>query len=722
MPDSKSAAARVVLRPRQSAIRMQTTSTPSRSSSVIGVTGAKSLASFESLEDRRLFAVTMENGYTVVTPASDTRIVYVSSSGGSDTNSGLSASSPVQSIGRAKSLLRDGAGDQMLLKKGDIWNEGLGYWKISGKSPTQPLLIGAYGEGARPELRNASGYAMGAGSPSARLHDVVVQGIRLYAAQRDPNNPAYNATVKSDGIYLAGNIENLTFEDMSVEYYNNNLVASTYYSHFKNLQIRKSNLSFAYSDWKSHSQGAYIEGIDGILLEGNTFDHNGWNDTVPSGKPTIFNHNVYVQGISKNLVARGNIFSNASSHGLQARPGGIIEDNLFLDNPIGLSFGLVNGSGPLVPGGVTGKIASNVFVGGRGIGGEPRGIGLELANIKAGAGVTVEKNIFTKSYEGGVFAAINLSVSNNQNNGEMAGGLNDLTLKDNIVYKWQRGVWINPALKNGGSGPYSVNNLSFLNNDYQEIKLTNILYHGIPVQAGNETLSGNRYHQQNSGGAPVFMNGKGFDLQTWFSSYESSGQAVKANYVDPERDVNSYSFALGGAGTNGDFLAKARANSKDNFKAGFTAALANAYIRAGFVDRGDATPAIPGGYIPPVSELPGGIETPPISPPTNVPPPPPPEPTTPPPDPVVPPTPPPPPAPAPENPTTQNPPTNPGYTTVVGPDGKIKIIWHDGPSTAPPPTTPPPPPQEQPTIPDVVYQQPSTPGTIVYEGGYWYVA
>jgi hypothetical protein len=121
----------------------------------------------------------MENGWTVVTPASDTRVVYVSVSQGSDANSGLSASSPLKSIAKAKTLLRDGAGDQLLLKKNDVFSESLGYWRISGKSADQPLLIGSYGEGARPEIRNTSSYAFGAGSPKGRrsLQSVCITAV-----------------------------------------------------------------------------------------------------------------------------------------------------------------------------------------------------------------------------------------------------------------------------------------------------------------------------------------------------------------------------------------------------------------------------------------------------------------------------------------------------------------------------------------------------------------
>src|SRR5215212_894941 len=44
----------------------------------------------ETLEPRTMMSVSHDaNGFTVVTPESDSRVVYVSSSGGSDSNSGL---------------------------------------------------------------------------------------------------------------------------------------------------------------------------------------------------------------------------------------------------------------------------------------------------------------------------------------------------------------------------------------------------------------------------------------------------------------------------------------------------------------------------------------------------------------------------------------------------------------------------------------------------------
>src|SRR4051794_30747748 len=105
----------------------------------------------EPLEGRALMSVsTGADGWTNVTPSSDSRIVYVSNSSGNDSNSGLSSSAAVKSITRAKSLMRNGMPDEMLLKRGDTWNESFGTWRTSGRSATEPQLVGAYGTGERP--------------------------------------------------------------------------------------------------------------------------------------------------------------------------------------------------------------------------------------------------------------------------------------------------------------------------------------------------------------------------------------------------------------------------------------------------------------------------------------------------------------------------------------------------------------------------------------------
>src|SRR4051812_49624282 len=101
----------------------------------------------EVLEGRWLLSVAATNGWTDVTPEPESRVVYVSSSGGSDTgNTGLSASNPVKSLAQARKLVRSGFGDQVLLRRGDTFRETFETWDVSGRDATSPAVIGAYGD------------------------------------------------------------------------------------------------------------------------------------------------------------------------------------------------------------------------------------------------------------------------------------------------------------------------------------------------------------------------------------------------------------------------------------------------------------------------------------------------------------------------------------------------------------------------------------------------
>ena len=99
----------------------------------------------EPLEARHLLSVTTDDqGWTVFGRSADTRIVYVSNSAGNDANDGLSESAPVKTIAKAKTLLRNGAPDWMLLKRGDTWSENLTGWSRSGRSTSRPSIAGTW--------------------------------------------------------------------------------------------------------------------------------------------------------------------------------------------------------------------------------------------------------------------------------------------------------------------------------------------------------------------------------------------------------------------------------------------------------------------------------------------------------------------------------------------------------------------------------------------------
>lgn len=76
---------------------------------------------------------------------------YVSSSQGNDSNSGTSESSPWKTIEKVNDM-RFHPGDQILFKKGDIWEEKLGLSINYSGTQNNRIVFGAYGNGPKPEI------------------------------------------------------------------------------------------------------------------------------------------------------------------------------------------------------------------------------------------------------------------------------------------------------------------------------------------------------------------------------------------------------------------------------------------------------------------------------------------------------------------------------------------------------------------------------------------
>ena len=92
-----------------------------------------------------------------------------------------------------------------------------------------------------------------------------------------------------------------------------------------------------------HAQGIYMSQADHILLEDNLLDHNGWlssseSGTYPTTVPTIYNHNVYLNSDTTNVLAHANITARASADGFKLRGGGVLVNNLVLASGIGLNL------------------------------------------------------------------------------------------------------------------------------------------------------------------------------------------------------------------------------------------------------------------------------------------------------------------------------------------------------------------------------------------------
>ena len=88
----------------------------------------------ERLESRTHLSVSSDSqGWTVVTPSADSRIIHVSSAG-NDANDGLSPATPLATIAHARTLIRAGFPDWVVLRRGDSFtNQRFSGWNFSGQ-------------------------------------------------------------------------------------------------------------------------------------------------------------------------------------------------------------------------------------------------------------------------------------------------------------------------------------------------------------------------------------------------------------------------------------------------------------------------------------------------------------------------------------------------------------------------------------------------------------
>ena len=508
-------------------------------------------------------------GWTSFAPGADTRTIYVSPSG-DDAHDGRSPAQARRTLAAGIALLRDGYPDWLLLERGGTWHESLGHWVRSGRSESEPMLVGTYGtDPARPRLLTGTGNGIethgGGGSPP-RIDCLALVGLEFVA-------DGYTGVGEQIGARLLQPSSHVLIEDCVFRGYAVNLVFQGFGGRHSDFTLRRSIIVDAWSTPDNgHSQGLYAYAVDGLLVEENVFDHNGWSETVPGGVPTMFNHNLYIDNGNTGVVVRGNIIANASSHGLQLRPGGVCVDNLFVRNSIAMQAG--GGNHP-DPGGVTIDVRRNVILDGKDIDADlPRGWGLWFANIASGQ---VAENVIANNVVGRQPLGIGLDGNAVGEDGVASIGVHDLLLERNIVYDWGGKLEVDAE-------PGKLSGITLRGNELQDLSHPGPL---VTVTAGAVSAlrsADNRFYSHRSPHDGWFVVGRErVPANRWpLLTGDSSSTFVATPYPDPGRGLASYSESLGGAGTTDDFLACARRQSRLSWQPSLTAAAANAYIRAGF--------------------------------------------------------------------------------------------------------------------------------------------
>jgi hypothetical protein len=282
------------------------------------------------------------------------RVIYVSRSEGDDQNSGLSPDAPLRTLARGKRMLRDGHGDWLLLKRGDTFPNGLGEWRISGASKERPMIVGAYGRGARPRLQ-PQGKPMLTASAGNPRHLAFIS-LHAHAARRDPASPDFNGgTDKTNGVFWTTAGGDIRFEDCLFEYFNNNLafISPGWQNPIEDITLYRCIVrnSYATPEQGFAKQGVFARNVHGMRIKQSVFYHNGWSERVEGAGRTMFGHNVYLAG-SKDLRIDNSLIAYGALNGLNLRTGNqpdqvqrrvVARGNLLIGNANGIEAGAVKG-------------------------------------------------------------------------------------------------------------------------------------------------------------------------------------------------------------------------------------------------------------------------------------------------------------------------------------------------------------------------------------------
>ena len=420
-------------------------------------------------------------------------------------------------------------------------------------------------------------------APAVPNHvDIDVIGTQLLhvVALTIPTAPINNGQ-GNYGFYDLGGTTDLLIEDCQFSYFVNDITFQGYYSGLTNVSIRRNEILDAYST-NGHAEGMYAESVTNLTIQDNIFDHDGWNASVSGASPTIYNHDCYLHSSNNNCDITGNTFADAASFGLQARGGGIVDDNFFVNDPYGFSFGLVNGA-TTHAGGVTGEAIGNVVI-------EPRpdasgwGIGAYFGNLKPGGGTKISNNIFADDAPNANNPAMMFQPGNGVANPQQEVGLNTVVISNNTVYNWAFGVGLSSQYVPGSTGADGFTGVSFVNNNFQQNVNPRIISHGNLFDPRYESWSGDTYWSPSASQSSWFtLQGTTTSFASWKANIEPTAVATKLLFQSPGRTIESYMSSQGLTGTESAFAAGIQAMSESNWNPLYYAPTIDSYVEAGYI-------------------------------------------------------------------------------------------------------------------------------------------
>ncbi len=517
-----------------------------------------------------------EDGFTTFDIGGNSVVVYVSASG-NDAATGASPAEAVKTLSRAVSLVRDGQNDFILLKRGDTFrDQTLGRF-LSGQDAKHPMVIASYGDSTVLPRVEASTFFIDHNGRERSFVSIV--GLHFVSTGRDPEGPGYQTT--NDGVFrYVGGGRNLLIEGCHLKYGGLVVQSLDDVTYYQDVEIRRNVVERAYhadtctpgDPNGSHTyrpSGMYASHVARLTIEGNLFDHNGWNlEEVATACATIYNHNLYLNG--HDMVIRDNVLSRASSIQIKLlsdttgdMSGLTIENNHFVEGEIGVSIG-GNSNEPyrFTSSTIRRNVLSDI--------GRSRPTTRSLAwgiEVQDNDGLLVEDNAFLNQRQRGVDNSYALAIA--------ATPQRDVTVQGNLFYRIQNHSLQVSAV--AGHQGMVVSGNTFADPDQGSC----LVDHSGPFTG--YTYQGNRYFSSAAPSSWFCRSGAG-SLAAWKTeSGEGDASALsELAFPAPDRTVETYAATLGLGSTLQGFLDAALAQTRLNYDARLGAPAINDYIRAGF--------------------------------------------------------------------------------------------------------------------------------------------
>ena len=546
-----------------------------------------------------------ESGWSIITPAEDTRLIYVSSSSGDDATAEFYALrdvlsveepgliKPYKTIAAAMVNAREGYPDWILLLRGDVWEVDYNTDLKAGRSVLERSVFGSYGiVGSRPIVKLDSSVGL---TIWVDKSNIVVRGIAFYAYKRDPISSDFSgwgSVTDSIGIRIYSQKSSvrgsILFEGNDLNYFSKGIEFSGGGDVF-DVVIRRNSIRNSYSE-KSHSQG--ISGTHvSMLLEENVFDHNGWykqqvgiGNEMSEGQATLFNHNTYFSNSFNSKFIRNIFLRSSSIHNKwtaeaisESNTDSIksydlwMEDNVYVDGEIGISAGgnLDYGTGPRWKD-IT--IKNNVML----------GIGRDQPTNR-NLGWSIDAN----DWDGGLICGNyllhtgNAAVSNLYGI-RLAGHSSRVTISENTIHGL---IMPNPM---GHLAAIAITEEPKVDIfvSQNNIQLVGSSMHVIVAdQLESVAFSYNRYLSLLEPEEWFSSLGEVYDLEAWkLRSGDNNSSVGSVSFPGAKRTFETYLLSIGLSGSIDEFSEHASNQSEGNWNSDLTAPSVLRYIREGYGD------------------------------------------------------------------------------------------------------------------------------------------